>query len=393
MCKSVVKNIATVANPIVAGTTGLLTGGFGGGGSLPGVPTPSYLQQTPVPGMTPQELESLKKIGINADQLASILSGEVGSLQQNQNILKQFSGLYDASGNLDQNALNSLKQRIQGTQQQTDDLNQSALTQLRNSFNQSPLQTTSDQIGLAEANRLNSALRGELEPSNAIVNQEKTEYNKLREAAGQRGIKIEGDDLYTATSQSTAGNQLLNDLRSNFSARRDTERQNIISQSTNANLNRLGFGLNQQNQQYNQAQGLRSDPSSQTMGFMREAQSYSPATLSDQFTNLTNNYAAYASPYANQRTMEYNGAVNNAQYNNQLQNAQITGNYNRDLQQYQNKQNQQNAIFGTIGTIGGALIGGPVGAMVGNQVGQNMGFARAGRSPYTQTNQYGSVSY
>ena len=377
MCKSAAKSIAAIANPIVAGTTGLLAGGLaGGGGSMPGVPNPAYLQQTPVPGMTPQELQTLQKMGVNLDQLNAILSGEQGNLAQNQDLLKQFSGLYGADGKLDQAAVDALKQRITGTQTQLNQLNDAAYNQLIGSFNPSQLETTSDQIGLQEAQRLQDAIAGNLAPSNAIVNQEKKEFEKLKEAAGQRGIKLEGNDLYSATSQSTAGNQLLNDLRSNFAARRDTERQNIINQATSANMNRLGFGLDRQNQLYNQAQGVRTDPSQSTLGFMRESQSYSPANLTDYYANLNNQYLAYANPYANQRMTEYQGALNNAQYNNQLQNAQITGNYNSALQNYQNQQNRQNAIFGTIGTIGGGLVGGyfggPAGAMIGSQAGNQL---------------------
>ncbi len=380
MCKSVTNTVKTIANPML-GSVNMITDKIGltgnSGGSMPGVPNPAYLQQTPVPGMTPQEIQTLQKMGVNLDQLNSILSGEQGNLAQNQDLLKQFSGLYGADGNLDQAAVDALKQRITGTQTQLNQLNDSAYNQLIGSFNPSQLETTSDQIGLQEAQRLQDAIAGNLDPSNAIINQEKKEYEKLKEAAGQRGIKLEGNDLYSATSQSTAGNQLLNDLRSNFSARRDTERQNIISQATSANMNRLGFGLDRQNQLYNQAQGVRTDPSQSALGFMRESQNYSPANLITDYANLNNQYLAYANPYANQRMTEYQGALGNAQYNNQLQNAQITGGYNAALQNYQNEQNRQNSIFGTIGTISGGIIGGvyggPAGAMIGSQVGGQLG--------------------
>ena len=404
MCKKAAGSIAgAIANPIGAitgGIAGSLLGG--GGGSIPNVPDPRYLEKIPMPEMTQQEKQSLERMGINIDQLNKILSGEYGSLQQNQNILRSLSGIYDQNGNVNQGAVNSLRQLVQSTQQQENQLNQNALNQLQGTLNPTQLETASDAVGMAEIQRLNDALSGNLSPSNAIMNQEKSEFARLKEAAGQRGIKIEGNDLYGATSQSTAGNQLLNDLRSNFSARRDTERQNIINQSTSSNLNRLGFGLNRQNQVYNQAQGLRSDPSSQALGFMRESQTYSPATLSPYYSNLNENLMNYASPYANQRMTEYKGDVNTAQYNNQLRNAQITGNYNRDLQGYQNKQDQRNAIFGTVGTIGGALVGslaGPGGAAVGSQVGNRlmtqggqgggMGFNRlALNNPYSPYGQF-----
>lgn len=379
MCKSVSNTVATIANPML-GSTKMITDKIGltgnSGGSMPGVPNPAYLQQTPVPGMTPQELQTLQKMGVNLDQLNAILSGEQGNLAQNQDLLKQFSGLYGADGKLDQAAVDALKQRITGTQTQLNQLNDAAYNQLIGSFNPSQLETTSDQIGLQEAQRLQDAIAGNLDPSNAIINQEKKEFEKLKEAAGQRGIKLEGNDLYSATSQSTAGNQLLNDLRSNFAARRDTERQNIISQATSANMNRLGFGLDRQNQLYNQAQGVRTDPSQATLGFMRESQSYSPANLMTDYANLNNQYLAYANPYANQRMTEYQGALGNAEYNNQLQNAQITGGYNAALQNYQNQQNRKNSIFGAIGTIGGGLVGsyfgGPVGGMVGATAGNQL---------------------
>ena len=390
MCKKAVNQVTNAISP----GTGLFNGMIGGGGSMPSVPNPVLLDKTQVPGMSQQELDVLNKMGINLDQLNSILSQDQANLGQSQNILKQFSGLYDASGNLDQNAVNALRQRILGTQAQTGQLSDMGYQQLVNSFNQSPIESASDQVGLAEVNRLNAALSGELTPNNAILNQEKTEYNKLKEAAGQRGIKIEGDDLYTATSQSTAGNQLLNDLRTNFSARRDTERQNIINQSTGANLNRLGFGMNQQGQRFNQAQSLITDPSAQTMGFLQNAQAYSPAQTLNNYAQLGNQYAQYANPYTQQRLIEYDATLNNNMYNNQLRNAQITGQYNQNLAGWQQQQQNRNAMWGAIGTVGGAMIGGPAGAAIGSQVGptlanQGMGFGQNRAQVYAPNNNAG----
>lgn len=355
MCKSAEDAVKVAVNPIVSATSGLL----GGGNNPPSIPDPQYST------LSPEELALIQKQGVTLDQVNSILSSATQGNTQAQNFLRQFSGLYDSNGNLNNTAVDSLQSRISQYQRQSDKLSQQSYNQLNQTFQQSPLSQASDQIGLAEAERLKNALSGNYTASSGLLNQEQKDYEKLREAAGQRGIKLEGNDLFTATSQSTAGNQLLADLRKNAESRRDSEKNTIISQATDANLNRLGLGMNQQNQTFNQANTLRTNPAAQTLGFLDSANQVGPQSLLSSYGNLASGYSSAMAPLTNNRL-----------YNNQLSNANITANYGRNLAGYQNSQNQQAALYGTLGTIGGYALGGPMGGVLGNQVGQNLGFLR-----------------
>lgn len=323
------------------------------------------------PPIPPEALENLRKQGVTLDQLNNILQSETGVMQSNRNLLNQFSGLFDESGNPNPQAIADLRSRIQATQMAEAGLNQQALGQLGQSFQQDALGQMSDQIGLEEGQRLLAALRGELPASAGLTNQDQREFEQLREAAGRQGIRIDGNSLANATTQSTAGNQLLQRLRESSAARRDAERQNIIAQGTGANLNRLGFGLQRQAQLFNQAQGLRQDPYSVAAQQLSLANQYTPANLLGFGLNLANSFQGAAQPYIDQR---------NLQYQAQLQNAS-------------NKAGLTNSLIGAGAFIGGSALAGPIGGAIAGKMagGANPGQGMTASFP-SQFGSFGQTS-
>ena len=352
MCKSAT-DVGKTALGVVSPVTSLLLDKK----SPPNVPSPNYSN------LSPEEIGIIKQQGETLKQINSILSEAVKGNTEAQNYLRQFSGLYDANGNLNKDVVASMQAKINEYQAQTDALSQQAYTNLMDSVKQTgQLDTVSNEIGLAEADRLKKALAGDYTASPGLVNQETRDFNLLKESAGQRGIKIEGDNLFNATSQSTAGNQLLADLRKNAESRRDIERNTIIDQATQANMNRLGFGL-QRNNQYST---MITNPYSQSLGFVNAANQVGPQTLLPNYSTVFSGYGDLANPYKQNR-----------EYNNMLSNANISANYNRDLSKYQNSQNMLGSLLGIGGMIGGGILGaklgGPTGAIIGAQAGQQAG--------------------
>lgn len=220
-----------------------------------------------------------------------------------------------------------------------------------------------DELGLAEnRNYLEALNQGAGTLSSAQKQQQKKDFEKLVASAGARGIRILGDDPMSATSDSTAGNQILSDFNQRYQTLGDQNRLAQIQMGGGQNLARMGFNQNAQ---------------------------------SANFANILNGQTAYGNlmqPYQQQRLGAYGTQNANVDIRNQglLNNYQSA--YNQQMLNYQaNAQNQSNkmgfinSLVGLGGTIGGAMIAGPAGAAVGGQVGralapqsqQSMGY-----SPY-----------
>lgn len=252
---------------------------------------------------------------------------------------------------------------------------QDLLDQYRASMNQQPnaYQQSSDQIAAVENKNYLDALNqasGTLTVGQA--QQQKKDFEKLVAAAGARGIRILGDDPMTATSDSTAGNQILSDFNQRYQTLADQNRQAQLQMGYSQNAGRLG--LAQQAQQSNLANIL----------------------------NAQTAYGNLMSPYQQQRMAQYGVQNANVDIRNQglLNNYQSA--YNQQMLNYQaNAQNQANrmgfinSLIGLGGTIGGALIAGPVGAAAGGALGgaasgayksQVMPSPSMGMAPYNSYN-------
>lgn len=242
-------------------------------------------------------------------------------------------------------------------QQQLMDQYRAALGQQPSEFDRQ-----GNDLGLAEnRNYLEALNQGAGTLSVAQKQQQAKDFQKLVASAGSRGIRILGDDPMSATSDSTAGNQILSDFNQRYQTLGDQNRLAQIQLGGSQNLARMGFNQN---------------------------------ARSANFANILNGQTAYsnmAQPYQQQRVGAYGAQNANVDIQNQglLNNYQSA--YNQQMLNYQaNAQNQANkmgfinSLIGLGGTIGGAMIAGPGGAAVGGagaraltpqaNYGNNMGF-------------------
>lgn len=316
--------------------------------------------QPQVPGLSAEERNLLQQQGVTLQQLNSILSNENINAQQNQQLLRGISGLYNPDGSINQEQLAGLRERTLAQQQLQEQLGTTGLNYLQSLFGSNEFQNQSNQAGMEEVNQYLRALRGESGPlSEGLRQQEQDQFNRLRESAASRGIRITGDDPFTATSDSTAGNQLLSQLRQNAQYNRETQRENALQRLQGANMQRLGFGLAREGQLAGIAQGSQYAPGSAQLGYMQSAQQMGPGSLLGAYGNLSQLQGQAAEPYRQQRYLQYQG---------QLQNSANRGAFNRGL--------------GSLGGgLGGAAIGshfGPYGALMGFGIGSGVGGSLGG---------------
>lgn len=302
------------------------------------------------PQISQEERDYINQAGVSLGEASDILGQERSVLEQNRDALAGLSGLVNEDGSINQAAVDDLRNRILAQQAQDEALGQTALDQLGTTFDRSPLQILSDDIALGEAQRLRDIQNGNYQTSTGALQAEQDEFDRLKASAARRGIKIEGDDLFSATSQSTAGNQLLADLRRNSEIRRDDERRFELARLSGQNLNRLGLASGEQAQRFNQAQALRTQPGQAQLGLFTGAQQFSPAQLAPSYMGISQSQLGLAAPFQQQRYL----------------------NYQRNVQNAANQQGFTNSLFGLGGTIAGAAIGGPVGGYIGGQFGRNM---------------------
>ena len=247
------KKIASVVNPITVGSAVFASDlTKAQSPNLPGIPTPNLYGE--IPDFTPEELQYI---------------------QQRRQLLDQYAQKLNAGPTAYDN--------------------------------------TNDQIAQAEQAKYLAALnqqQGQLSVAQQQARQ--SEFEKFREAAGRRGIRILGDDPSTATSNSTAGIQLLSEFNKRYDSLADQQRQADLSFGYNANTGRLGL-INQQKQNY--------------FG--------NNLALNDAYTGIQN-------VYGDQRAAKYNRSTANTDIQNQF----LTNTYNRDSQQTllnANARNQTNA--------------------------------------------------
>lgn len=321
-----------------------------------------------VPGMSGEEQALLGAQRNSLDQFNSILQGATRSATRDQGINEALAGIYNPDGTINTSALAALQQRVNAQEGVNQQLGQNANQALLNIFDQGQLGTLSDQAGVAEAQNYLNALNTQAGPTEAQKQAEAERFKKLAESAGQRGIRITGNDLFSATSESTAGNQLLSQLRKEAQLSRETQRNNDLARLQQANMQRLGFGLQRQGQTASLASGLQYDPSATALGFSRNAQAVGPQSLLGAYQNISSSYGQAAQPYTQQRYLQYQGALQNAA----------------------NDAAYRGQLIGLVGQIGGAAIGGmaggPMGAQAGSQVGG--GVARAATPPQGYTSPF-----
>lgn len=293
--------------------TGGAIGGIGGalmGGAMGG-DTPD------VPGLSAEERDLLQKQGVTLDQMNQILSGERSQIEQNRSLLQQFSGLYNSDGSINDQAVSSLRGKIMETQALQEGISIDALKYLKGIFQPTAYQQQSNQVAQQELDRYQNALTGNIPLTAAQKQQEQKQFELLKEQAGQRGIKIDGNDIFSATSESTAGNQLLSNLRQDTNVQRQQLSESELSRGYAANTGRLGLGLSQQGQLAGIAQSNITQPGSSQLNFLQNSFSQTPASLLSGYSNLSSQYQSSLDPYQSQRYLGFQNSL--AQYGAQQQ--------------------------------------------------------------------------
>lgn len=192
-----------------------------------------------------------------------------------------------------------------------------------------------DELAALEQQRYKAALQqqqGQL--SVAQQQARKAEFEKFREAAGRRGIRILGDDPSTATSNSTAGIQLLGEFNKRYDLLADEQRRADLNFGYQANTGRLGL-INQAKQNY--------------------------------FGNnlaLTDAYSGIQGDYQAQRAAQYARSTANTDITNQFKLAQYDRDYNQSVlnanaknQGYANRLGLFNSALGVGAAYFGARAG------------------------------------
>ena len=299
------KKIASVAvNPVASVTGGGVLRALGDltkaeSPNLPGVPNPNLYSD--VPDFTPEELQYI---------------------QQRRQLLDQYSQKLNAAP--------------------------------------TGYDTTNDQIAQAEQAKYLAALnqqQGQLSVAQQQARQ--AEFEKFKEAAGRRGIRILGDDPSTSTSNSTAGIQLLSEFNKRYDSLADQQRQADLSFGYNANTGRLGL-INQQKQNY--------------------------------FGNnlaLNDAYGGIQDIYGNQRAAKYNVANANTDVRNQF----LTNTYNRDSQQALLNANAKNQTRSNRLGLVNSAIGAGASILSGGLAGRTGAQSQMGFMPYQTGGVPGPYSY
>lgn len=286
---------------------------------------------------------SLKKIGVGVATGGLSLLGDL--TKANAPTLPGVPNpyLYDAAPDF----TNEEKQYIQ----QRRDL----LSQATNRLNAAPTayDQSNNELAALEQAKYKQALTQQQGTLNAQQQQARAdEYQKLVEQAGRRGIRINGDDPSTATSNSTAGNQILLDFNKRYDALADNQRQADLNFGYTANTGRLGL-VNQANQNY----------------FANNA-------------TVANQAAGIQGVYGDQRAAKYNVGVANTD----IRNGFLTNTYNQQTNQATlnaNASNQTNS--NRLGLVNSIIQGGAAFASGGASSAGTAAKGRMGFQPYTGT--------
>lgn len=150
---------------------------------------------------------------------------------------------------------------------------------------------TQQKIADLSNQRYIDALEGKTPLSSGLLQQKQTDFRLLREAAARRGIVIDGEDPTTATSQSTAGNELVGQFKRTYGLLEDSERRAVIE-----------GGAPQM-----------TPTSSIPLSYATNATASGPVGLLPTYSNLSSQYAGAGSPYQQQRMLGYQGQI--ASYN------------------------------------------------------------------------------
>lgn len=221
-------------------------------------------------------------------------------------------------------------------------------------FGQNPYnQLSSGGIANQELQNYQNALTGNIAPNQMIEQQKAKDWQQTVEQAGQQGIRLSGSAPENAVAQSTAGNQIIQDFNKRYGS---LEQQYNLGQQQfgqQANMARLGMGLNQYGAQLGGYGSL--------LGMNQQVMNPYMQQSLGQFGVATNQAMSNAD-IANQNRMNaYQQAM-----------AQVTGNYNNAMAGYQTNMGLLTGGLGLAGQIIGRSMGGGQG--YGGMGGGGLGF-------------------
>lgn len=342
--------------------TGGQAKGYGGSSGSSSDAAPQY---GPYPGLTPQESEAITKQNLTLDDLSQLINGDQQSLANNKGVLQNISGLYKADGTIDEAALADLKTRVNNHITTQNAVGDQALGYLKNYFAPggaggapSDQQT---QITGAENQQYLDALNGKYTASVGLQQNSDQQFKLLQEAAAKRGIKIDGDSFDTATSDSTAGNQMVLNFKKNYEAQVDQEKQSVLARGGGQNLARTAQTEAAGAQNFSLANAVQAGGTPEQLGYFASGNQLASDQLSPQLSQYITGQGTVAAPFAAQRTGIYNSNVN-----------QANANYSAAQTSYNQNQAQLAGLGQLAGTAVGAYFGGFGGAALGGQAGSTL---------------------
>lgn len=319
MCGS--NPITDVANGVGNVIKGGVEGVFGSAPSAPQLPA--------YPNLTPEEQQILGQWRNSLSQQNNVIQGVSGQLGQNQNILQMISGLFNSDGTVNQNAVAQLQQQIGQSSKTAIDSGQNTLTGLAGT-NQS----------LSATNQAyQNALQGNMPANKQLEFQQNYNFQNLKQQAAQQGINIQGDNWANATSNSTAGQKLIQNMQQNNNIQNQNYQFGYLGQ-LGSNMGQLA---NIGETQASTGMGLSTYGTQIPLNYLGQSITSGMGSLSPFLTQYQQNMGNIYSPYYMQQIGPY-----------QQQMAQAQANYTGSMNQFNAYQNQLMGLA-NLGMQGGMM--------------------------------------
>jgi hypothetical protein len=173
---------------------------------------------------------------------------------------------------------------------------------------QQKLQEQQTQVALAQGERQQKALKGELPLSEGTIQRKTADFQLLKENLARGGNAIIGDDPSTAYSLSSPGEQALKEFNSRYSAIEGQERQGTLDSSAQTYLQSVGLAGNLGQSKLASITGL-----SQPGGYAATSSSINPMSPVQNNLSLVGGYSAAMQPYLQMQEMQNQNNQMNAQ--------------------------------------------------------------------------------
>jgi hypothetical protein len=282
---------------------------------------PSAPQLPQYPGMTPSETNITGQQAGALSTQQNMIQGVSGQLGNNQSILQQISGLFNSDGTVNQNAVTQLQQLAGSSTSAAGAAGTQALT---------GLQGTNSALGATQSAYTNALQNGA--PANQQIQFQQTQnFNAMKEQAAQQGIQINGDNWANATSSSTAGQKLLQNMQQNNNIQNQNYNLGYVGQLS-GNMGQLAStGATQANTGTSLGAYSQQTP----LNYLGQSITGGQSALSPLLSSYQQNLSTAYQPQYLQQIGPY-----------QQQMAQAQGNYQGAMGQYNAGQSQ---LYGGIG--------------------------------------------